>query len=457
MFLVKGQKILLSEVTSSRSPGVEVSLRLNGPGNILHLCMGIDANNQASDHRFILFARRKVTPNGAMSFHGPAFGETTSYRINLDKVPPHIVRLVFAGVIAGPGSLNQLTYGHMMLTDPSGEVSRFVVSGDDFTHEKAVIMGELYLRQDEWRLSSVGQGFSGGLMGLYRHFGTELGDEPDFELVGRPQIIILPLEHTDEDGSEIAEGFDLESVDDLLDLNDGEDPTTPSKPPTRPSEIRLSLMLAPQSAGIENLTFYFPSGQLKVIVQKSNYLFSHLTAVAERYNLKRPFLFVSKVLGKHYPVRPSRVLDVHQKLAALMPPLLPPVVFIAMAETAVGLGRGVFESYTAQTKGTEALFTQTTRYALSHPLAFTIDEPHCHAPKHLVYQPVLESSRKIFNEAQSLVLIDDEITSGRTLSNLTLAYKALNPKCSQVHLVSITDWSDNSLLKKIARESNLKA
>ncbi len=61
--------------------------------------------------------------------------------------------------------------------------------------------------------------------------------------------------------------------------------------------------------------------------------------IAERRNPKRAFLFVSKVLGRHIPVPPSVMRQAYRQLASQFPATLTgPVLFIGMAETAVGLG-----------------------------------------------------------------------------------------------------------------------
>lgn len=44
--------------------------------------------------------------------------------------------------------------------------------------ESALILGELYLRQGQWKFRAVGQGFAGGLKPLAEHFGVEVDDDP---------------------------------------------------------------------------------------------------------------------------------------------------------------------------------------------------------------------------------------------------------------------------------------
>lgn len=85
-------------------------------------------------------------------------------------------------------------------------------------------------------------------------------------------------------------------------------------------------------------------GTLTVIPNSSNIPLDSLFDIAERRNPKRAFLFVSKVLGRHIPVSPAAMRNVYRQLAERFPADLPgPVLFIGMAETAVGLAAGVFQ------------------------------------------------------------------------------------------------------------------
>jgi hypothetical protein len=200
-------------------------------------------------------------------------------------------------------------------------------------------------------------------------------------------------------------------------------------------------------------SFELTGGRLDVSVARSEPLLTDLIAVASRLNAKRPFLFVSKVLGKHWPVAPKVISQTHQALAQKLGPLEPPVVFIAMAETAIGLGRGVFESHAALSGEKELLFCHTTRYNLEKPIAFLIDEPHSHARAHLVYQIQDEPAKKWFNQARSLILIDDEISTGRTLLNLAQAFAAQCPGLKKIALTCLTNWlpdPDRQRLKNLA-------
>jgi hypothetical protein len=197
---------------------------------------------------------------------------------------------------------------------------------------------------------------------------------------------------------------------------------------------------SPQYDG--NFRISIKSGLLDINVRRADRSLMELCRFANRYNPNRPILFVSKVLGKHLPVRPKIISQVHKSLAEKLLGLrLPePIVMIAMAETATGLGHGIFEAFLNAGGSRESLFIHTTRYALNKPAALKLEEAHCHAKNHLVYLPESQEGQLIFKTAKTLVLIDDEISTGNTLLNLAQAFKAQNPSLEKTVLTSITSW-----------------
>src|SRR5262249_52269058 len=90
-------------------------------------------------------------------------------------------------------------------------------------------------------------------------------------------------------------------------------------------------------------------------------------------------------------------------------------------------------------RGTELLFLHTTRYRLDRPLLLRFEESHSHATQHLLYEPA-GSEARLLHRAATLVLVDDEISTGRTLVNLAVAFRRVNPHLKAVHILSITNW-----------------
>ena len=116
-------------------------------------------------------------------------------------------------------------------------------------------------------------------------------------------------------------------------------------------------------------------GRLDVTVDASQIDPGSLFGFAERRNPKRAFLFVSKVLGRHIPVRPSIMNASFHSLAAQIPEDLPgPVLVIGMAETAVGLGAGVHRAFSATRPDT--VYMVSTRHPTGNELFARFEEEH---------------------------------------------------------------------------------
>ena len=196
------------------------------------------------------------------------------------------------------------------------------------------------------------------------------------------------------------------------------------------------------------------AGQLTMAIQREELPLESCVTYATRQNPRRLYLFVSKVLGKHWPVRPRVMRDVHCRLAAKIADLPGPMLVIGLAETATALGRGVAEEAALLTGRDDILYLQTTRYHLDRPLAFGFDESHSHAPEHAVYLPD-SGLQPLFLAARSLILVDDEISTGRTLAELAKAYLAINPNLEQIAFACITNWLNathrNELIRRLDR------
>ena len=136
-----------------------------------------------------------------------------------------------------------------------------------------------------------------------------------------------------------------------------------------------------------------------------------------RRNPRRAHLLVSTVLGKHIPADPAAVRASADRLADLVADRVDgPCVVFGFAETATGLGHCLAARLGA------AVYLQSTRRpgATTHG-EFT--EGHSHATSHLL-QP---TSPDLLSAADTLVLVDDEISTGATALDSIRALHGLAP------------------------------
>jgi Phosphoribosyl transferase/TRSP domain C terminus to PRTase_2 len=140
-----------------------------------------------------------------------------------------------------------------------------------------------------------------------------------------------------------------------------------------------------------------------------------VACLALRRNPKRAHLLVSLLLGKHVPVPSGIVLSAAADLGARVRGAVTPspAVVLGFAETATALGHGV--AAVAGPDGTPAPYAHTTRRplpAVTTTLAF--EEEHSHAVEQTL--GILDD-RWLRDPERPLVLVDDEVSSGRTAVN----------------------------------------
>ena len=108
---------------------------------------------------------------------GDGDGDDEALKINLEKVPASIKRVVIGVTIhdadARKQNFGQVSDAFMRIVnlDNDIEIARFDLS-EDYSTETAMIFGEVYNHNGEWKFKAVGQGFTGGLEAMCRQFGV---------------------------------------------------------------------------------------------------------------------------------------------------------------------------------------------------------------------------------------------------------------------------------------------
>ena len=108
---------------------------------------------------------------------GEGDGDDEVIKVDLPKVPADVSKVVFCAVIYDGQARNQnfgqvaIAYIRIVNTQGGAEVARYDLSEDSST-ETAMIFGELYKNNGEWKFRAVGQGFAGGLGPLAASYGV---------------------------------------------------------------------------------------------------------------------------------------------------------------------------------------------------------------------------------------------------------------------------------------------
>ncbi|MCS0605051.1 TerD family protein [Streptomyces sp. LP11] len=171
----RGHKARISDLTAGTD--LYVGVQISAPGlNFDISCFGLDADERLSDDRYFVFFNQPKSPEGSVQLLGAQAGDTESFRVTLDRVPSQIRKLSFTATIDGAGQMSQVAPGYLRIVAGGEEVARYSFSGAEFSTERAVMLGDFYVK-DGWRFAAVGQGFDGGLEALLKNFGGEVLEE----------------------------------------------------------------------------------------------------------------------------------------------------------------------------------------------------------------------------------------------------------------------------------------
>ena len=178
---------------------------------------------------------------------------------------------------------------------------------------------------------------------------------------------------------------------------------------------------------------------------------AELCDFAARANPKRGFLIVSKVLGRHLPTAPHALRAAADALAAQIPADLPaPVLFCGMAETATGLAQTVWAAWRSRFPAVASAYVQSSRQiAAGARVLCRFEEGHSHAASHMVQ--VAGGIEALLPAVRSLVIIDDECSTGSTFVEAADALVAALPGVETIAVASLTDWSGGAFLPRMPR------
>lgn len=188
----------------SLQKGGNVNLSKEAPG-MKKMQVGLGWNVRATDgdafdldgSGFLLSASGKVRSDADFIFYnqaksvdgsvqhsgdnrtGAGDGDDESIVVELDKVPADVDKIAVCVTIhdgeAKRQNFGMISGAYIRCVDASTntEVARFDLS-EDYSVETAMIFGEIYRNNSEWKFKAIGQGFKGGLAPLAKNFGVNV-------------------------------------------------------------------------------------------------------------------------------------------------------------------------------------------------------------------------------------------------------------------------------------------
>lgn len=154
------------------------------------VCFGVDAQARLSDDRYMVFFNQKSAPDEAIQLVDLS-DQSARFSVDLAKVPSSVARLVFTASIDGTNAMRELQTGTFTIQEADGAKTTLLeyrFQGSDFAGEGALMLGELYRKDGEWRFWAQGQGFAGDLRALLKHFGGLEDSEPTTSTTPTPAV-----------------------------------------------------------------------------------------------------------------------------------------------------------------------------------------------------------------------------------------------------------------------------
>ena len=136
------------------------------------------------DHDFIFYNQLK-SQDGSVEHtgdnrSGQGDGDDESLVVDLSKVSPEIEKISITVTIHDAQSRGQ-NFGQIanafirVVNQDSGiEIVRFDLA-EDYSTETAMVFGEVYRHNGEWKFRAVGQGYAGGLAAMCQQYGIQVG------------------------------------------------------------------------------------------------------------------------------------------------------------------------------------------------------------------------------------------------------------------------------------------
>jgi tellurium resistance protein TerD len=145
----------------------------------------VNASGKIIGDQYFIFFNNLTSPDGSVehtgdNLTGEGEGDDEAIKVNLAAVPAEVDKIVVTVSIYDAEkrgqSFGQVRNAFIRVVNQADnkEITRYDLS-EDASNETAMIFGEVYRNNAEWKFRAVGQGYSTGLAGIARDFGVNVG------------------------------------------------------------------------------------------------------------------------------------------------------------------------------------------------------------------------------------------------------------------------------------------
>ncbi|QUL58051.1 VWA domain-containing protein [Paenibacillus tritici] len=191
--LLKGQKVDITKGTGVQDITVRLCWDTKYGG------IGVDAaafllsgqNRCERDEDFIFYGN-PVSRDGAVA-HAAEGESGESLTICLSRIPESYARIaltltIYEGEQRNQGMKDLSGLQLRLMNRKNGEEIYRFDYGADLSEETAVVAGELYRYQGDWKFSAIGSGYNGGLAALCKSYGLEVEEAAGNEVAAAAEV-----------------------------------------------------------------------------------------------------------------------------------------------------------------------------------------------------------------------------------------------------------------------------
>ncbi len=143
----------------------------------------LDASGKVASQEDFVFYGNLKHPSGAVQHlgdnrTGDGEGDDEQIKVDLSLVPANIEKVAFTATIYEAEqrlqNFGQVSNAFIRICNEitGEELTRYDLC-EDFSIETAVLFGELYRHNGEWKFNAIGSGYQGGLAALCQSFGID--------------------------------------------------------------------------------------------------------------------------------------------------------------------------------------------------------------------------------------------------------------------------------------------
>ena len=141
-------------------------------------------NQKVVSEKHFIFYNNLRSPDGSIehtgdNLTGDGDGDDESVKVDLENVPTE-VSIIAVAVTIHDAEARRQNFGQVrnafiriVNDETQKEIARYDLS-EDYSTETAMVFGEIYRRNNDWKFRAVGQGYSGGLATLCSQYGVDV-------------------------------------------------------------------------------------------------------------------------------------------------------------------------------------------------------------------------------------------------------------------------------------------